>query len=72
MIVSCGFFSMALNVYLSYLRKSSTAKPNPSVVKQQPDTKRKKTDVDQALMDKTKQGTGKMIELNYVSSDEEI
>ncbi|KAJ0011211.1 hypothetical protein Pint_34297 [Pistacia integerrima] len=53
-------------------RKSSTAKPNPSVVKQQADTKRKKTDVGQALMDKTKQGTGKMIELNYFSSDEEI
>lgn len=46
-------------------------KTSSSGVDQKPDTKRKKTDVDQALMDKTKQGTGKMIELNYVSSDEE-
>ncbi|XP_044490364.1 protein MCM10 homolog isoform X2 [Mangifera indica] len=52
-------------------RKSSTVKTSSSGVDQKPDTKRKKTDVDQALMDKTKQGTGKMIELNYVSSDEE-
>lgn len=54
-------------------RKSSTVKPEPSLVrKQQADAKRRKTDPGQALADKTQKGTGKMIELDMVSSDEDF
>ncbi|KAK0583017.1 hypothetical protein LWI29_032435 [Acer saccharum] len=52
-------------------RKSSTVKFDSST-KQQPDTKRQKPEQGQPLADISKLGTGKMIELNYVSSDEEI
>ncbi|KAK1558235.1 hypothetical protein Q3G72_000037 [Acer saccharum] len=52
-------------------RKSSTVKFDLST-KQQPDTKRQKPEQGQPLADISKLGTGKMIELNYVSSDEEI
>ncbi|GAV62905.1 zf-primase domain-containing protein [Cephalotus follicularis] len=55
-------------------RKSSTVKMDPSEVARhkQQDAKRKKTEQGQALADKSKQGSGKMIELDFVSSDEEI
>ncbi|KAK3194040.1 hypothetical protein Dsin_025350 [Dipteronia sinensis] len=52
-------------------RKSSTLKFDSST-KQQPDTKRQKPEQGQPLADISRLGTGKMIELNYVSSDEEI
>ncbi|KAK4847657.1 hypothetical protein QYF36_004355 [Acer negundo] len=52
-------------------RKSSTVKFDSST-KQQPDTKRQKPEQGQPLADISRLGTGKMIELNYVSSDEEI
>ncbi|XP_048337306.2 uncharacterized protein LOC107427508 isoform X2 [Ziziphus jujuba] len=39
---------------------------------QQLNGKRTKTEKKQPLVDKTKQGTGKMIELDFVSSDEEL
>lgn len=39
---------------------------------QQLNGKRNKTEKKQPLADKTKQGTGKMIELDFVSSDEEL
>ncbi|KAK2665577.1 hypothetical protein Ddye_004151 [Dipteronia dyeriana] len=52
-------------------RKTSTEKSDSST-KQQPDTKRQKPEQGQPLADISKLGTGKMIELNYVSSDEEI
>lgn len=48
-------------------------KPDPSLVtNQQADDKRRKTDQGQALADKTQKGTGKMIELDMVSSDEDF
>ncbi|PON89989.1 Zinc finger, Mcm10/DnaG-type [Trema orientale] len=56
-------------------RKSSSLNTDSSEVirNQQPTAKRNKTDQkEQTLTDKTKQGTGKMIELDLVSSDEEI
>ncbi|KAL5788851.1 hypothetical protein ACOSP7_005800 [Xanthoceras sorbifolium] len=54
-------------------RKLSTVKLDSST-KQQPDTKRQKPEHGQPLAeaDKSKLGTGKMIELDLVSSDEEI
>lgn len=53
-------------------RKSSTKKLDPSTVtKNQPDLKRKKTVQGQASVDKVKQGTTKMIELDIFDSDEE-
>ncbi|EXB39306.1 Protein MCM10-like protein [Morus notabilis] len=54
------------------LRKSSSLNKDSSEVirNQQLNTKRNKTEKEQTLADKTKQGTGKMIELDYVSSDE--
>lgn len=39
---------------------------------QQLDAKRKKTEHGQGVLDKTNQSTGKLIELDYVSSDEEL
>lgn len=39
---------------------------------QQLDAKRKKTEDGQVVLDKTKQNTGKLIELDYVSSEEEL
>lgn len=39
---------------------------------QQLDAKRKKTEHGQVVLDKTKQNTGKLIELDYVSSEEEL
>ncbi|XP_024017400.1 protein MCM10 homolog [Morus notabilis] len=53
-------------------RKSSSLNKDSSEVirNQQLNTKRNKTEKEQTLADKTKQGTGKMIELDYVSSDE--
>lgn len=39
---------------------------------QQLDPKRKKTEHGQGVLDKTNQSTGKLIELDYVSSDEEL
>lgn len=39
---------------------------------QQLDPKRKKTEHGQGVFDKTNQSTGKLIELDYVSSDEEL
>ncbi|KAL3580797.1 hypothetical protein D5086_018632 [Populus alba] len=53
-------------------RKSSTKKLDPSTVtKNQPDLKRTKTVQGQASVDKVKQGTTKMIELDIFDSDEE-
>ena len=39
---------------------------------QQPDAKRKKAEQVQVVLDKTKQNTEKLIELDFVSSDEEL
>ncbi|CAK9315317.1 unnamed protein product [Citrullus colocynthis] len=50
--------------------KSSTMKLDSRVENQQPDPKRKKTD--HTPVDKTTKETGKMIELDYVSSDDDI
>lgn len=65
---------MLLKVHLSLLRKSSTMKAESSVMRnQQLDTKRKKTEQQGlGVVDKTKQNTGKLIELDFVSSDEEL
>ncbi len=65
---------MLLKVHLSLLRKSSTMKAESSVMRnQQPDAKRNKTEQQgQGVVDKTKQNTGKLIELDFVSSDEEL
>ncbi|KAK4562263.1 hypothetical protein RGQ29_004936 [Quercus rubra] len=60
-----------LNV--SEKRKSSTMKAESSAMRnQQLDAKRKKTEHGQGVLDKTNQSTGKLIELDYVSSDEEL
>ncbi|XP_062081787.1 uncharacterized protein LOC133788344 [Humulus lupulus] len=55
-------------------RKSSSLNTDSSEVirNQQLNAKRNKTGKEQTSTDKTKQGTGKMIELDFVSSDEEI
>uniref|UniRef100_A0A2C9W1U1 Uncharacterized protein n=3 Tax=Manihot esculenta TaxID=3983 RepID=A0A2C9W1U1_MANES len=54
-------------------RKSSTMKVNPFVVmNNEPDAKRKKTDYGQASAEKSKNETGKMIELEIFGSDEDI
>ncbi|XP_059434036.1 uncharacterized protein LOC132167153 [Corylus avellana] len=55
-------------------RKSSTMKAESSVMRnQQLDAKRKKTEQQGlGVVDKTKQNTGKLIELDFVSSDEEL
>jgi hypothetical protein len=65
---------MLLKVHLSLLRKSSTMKAESSVMRnQQLDAKRNKTEQQgQGVVDKTKQNTGKLIELDFVSSDEEL
>jgi hypothetical protein len=65
---------MLLKVHLSLLRKPSTMKAESSVMRnQQLDAKRKKTEQQgQGVADKTKQYTGKLIELDFVSSDEEL
>lgn len=49
-------------------------KPESSVMRnQQPDVKRKKADQQgQVVVDKIRQNTGKLIELDFVSSDEEL
>jgi predicted type IV restriction endonuclease len=39
---------------------------------QQPDAKRKRAEQVQVVLDKTKQNTEKLIELDFVSSDEEL
>lgn len=63
---------MPLNIHPSFFRKSSTKKLDPSTVtKNQPDLKRTKTVQGQASVDKVKQGTTKMIELDIFDSDEE-
>lgn len=66
--------SMLLKVHLSFLRKSSTMKAESSVMRnQQLEAKRNKTEQrGQGVVDKTKQNTGKLIELDFVSSDEEL
>ncbi|KAJ7967161.1 protein MCM10-like [Quillaja saponaria] len=55
-------------------RKSSTTNvDSPSIIRNQHlDAKRKKTEQEEANADKTKDGMGKMIELDIVSSDEDI
>ncbi|KAE8008753.1 hypothetical protein FH972_005236 [Carpinus fangiana] len=55
-------------------RKSSTIKAESSVMRnQQLDAKRKKTEQQGlGVVDKIKQNTGKLIELDFVSSDEEL
>lgn len=65
---------VALNIcYIIFLRKSSTMKVNPFVVmNNEPDAKRKKTDYGQASAEKSKNETGKMIELEIFGSDEDI
>lgn len=65
---------MLLKVHLSLLRKPSTMKAESSVMRnQQLDAKRKKTEQQGlGVADKTKQYTGKLIELDFVSSDEEL
>ncbi|XP_062177620.1 uncharacterized protein LOC133882453 [Alnus glutinosa] len=61
-------------VNISEKRKSSTMKAESSVMRnQQLDAKRNKTEQQgQGVVDKTKQNTGKLIELDFVSSDEEL
>ncbi|KAG7978220.1 hypothetical protein I3843_05G073700 [Carya illinoinensis] len=61
-------------ISMSDKRKSSTMKPESSVMRnQQPDVKRKKADQQgQVVVDKIRQNTGKLIELDFVSSDEEL
>uniref|UniRef100_A0A2N9ISX9 MCM10 OB-fold domain-containing protein n=1 Tax=Fagus sylvatica TaxID=28930 RepID=A0A2N9ISX9_FAGSY len=55
------------------LRKSSTMKAESSAMRnQQPDAKRKRAEQVQVVLDKTKQNTEKLIELDFVSSDEEL
>lgn len=72
-IICYDYLSVSLTIYLSNIRKSPTVKPDPSLVtNQQADDKRRKTDQGQALADKTQKGTGKMIELDMVSSDEDF
>ncbi|XP_021810455.1 protein MCM10 homolog [Prunus avium] len=53
-------------------RKPSSLSMDPSAVikNQQMDSKRMKTGKEKILIDKTKEGMGKMIELEYISSDE--
>jgi hypothetical protein len=65
---------MLLKVRLSLPRKSSTIKAESSVMRnQQLDAKRKKTEQQGlGVVDKIKQNTGKLIELDFVSSDEEL
>lgn len=63
----------SLIIKSSFLRKSNLNTDSSGVIgNQQPNAKRNKPDKEQTLTDKTKQGTGKMIELDFVSSDEEI
>lgn len=65
--------SMLLKVWPSLFRKSSTMKAESSAMRnQQLDAKRKKTEHGQVVLDKTNQNIGKLIELDYVSSDEEL
>ncbi|KAF5448981.1 hypothetical protein F2P56_029471 [Juglans regia] len=62
-------------ISMSDKRKSSTIKPESSVMRnQQPDVKRKKTEQQQGqvVVDNIRQNTGKLIELDFVSSDEEL
>lgn len=65
--------SILLKIHLSFLRKS-TIKAESSVTRDlQLDAKRKKADQQgQSVVYKTEQNTGKMIELDFVSSDEEM
>lgn len=44
--------------------------PSAVIKNQQMDSKRMKTGKEKILIDKTKEGMGKMIELEYISSDE--
>lgn len=44
--------------------------PSAAIKNQQMDSKRMKTGKEKILIDKTKEGMGKMIELEYISSDE--
>ncbi|GMY05448.1 protein MCM10 homolog [Fagus crenata] len=60
-------------INISEKRKSSTMKAESSAMRnQQPDAKRKKAEQVQVVLDKTKQNTEKLIELDFVSSDEEL
>lgn len=56
---------MWLKVTLPFRRK-------PYTMNQQPDAKRMKNDQGQALAEKSKQSTARMIELDICSSDEEF
>nr|POE54049.1 protein mcm10 like [Quercus suber] len=59
-----------LNV--SEKRKSTVKAESSAMRNQQLDAKRKKTEHGQGVLDKSNQITGKLIELDYVSSDEEL
>nr|POE82099.1 hypothetical protein CFP56_67558 [Quercus suber] len=59
-----------LNV--SEKRKSTMKAESSAMRNQQLDAKRKKTEHGQGVLNKSNQSTGKLIELDYVSSDEEL
>lgn len=72
----CFFIYVTLFTLSKYqiFRKSSSLGANSSDVirNQQQNVKRSKTEEKETFADQTKQGAGKMIELHYVSSDEEL
>ena len=74
LIYVCQLLVILLMIKSSFLRKSSSLDTDSSEVirNQKLNAKRNRTGKEQTLTDKTKEGTGKMIELDYVSSDEEI
>lgn len=73
LFVQCNlFFFLVTEDLFIVLRKPSSIIMDPSAVikNQQMDSKRMKTGKEKILIDKTKEGMGKMIELEYISSDE--
>lgn len=69
-----GGLSTSLKIHLSKFRPSTTIRTDSSAVarNQQPGTKRKKMEQEQPSSGKAKMATEKMIELEFVSSDEEF
>ena len=66
--------STSLKIHLSLFRPSTAVRKDSSAVARnhQHATKRKKTEQEQTVSGKAKMATERMIELDFVSSDEEF